>query len=197
MNKNIKYIVTFIGIGAAVFFIIYGAYMPFQEASLYISALRKMSSIRSVQDFEANFNRVFDFYSPVGEEEIVKFLSYDILGVISQGGQSESVAREVVSYIEPHLFKNNVRHLLNGAHMYEILWRNFGKKDEDFKKAEEYYLAARAIGPKLPPVLYSLVGLYQQKGDFAKAKDVAEAILKLWPQDTRVTQFLSILQEQQ
>lgn len=189
MNKNGKYIFSFIGIGAALFFIIYGAYLPFRKASLYIDALRKMPSIRSVEEFKDNFNRVFNFYSPVGEEEIVKFLSYDILNLISQG-QSEEVAREVVRYIEPRLFRMNVRHLLNGAHMYEVLWRRFGKQEDDFKKAEEYYLAAMKIGPKLPPILYALTSLYQEKGDLAKAKEVAEIILQYWPNDFRVSQFL-------
>lgn len=189
MNSITKYILGFAGIAAVLFLIVYGAYLPFQKANLYISALRQMASVHSVAEFETNFNRVFNFYSPIGEEEIAKFLSYDILNLISQG-QSEEVVREIVRFIEPHLITTNVRHLLNGAHMYEIMWRRFGKRDDDFNKTESYYLAAMKIGPKLPPVLYALTSLYQEKGDLVKAKAVAQIILQYWPNDTRVSQFV-------
>lgn len=50
-----------------------------------------------------------------------------------------------------------------------------------------------SIGPKLPPVLYGLLSLYATKGDIANEKEVAETILKYWPQDTRVSDILKTI----
>ena len=159
-----------------------GAYLPWVKASSYISALRNLSNVRSIDGFVANFDDAMNMYSPVGNEEIVKFLSNDILQLVNQKSQPENVSRALANYIEPHLLLDNPRHLLMGAQMYVIFWSKF-HKDEDYLRAEQYYLAARAIGPRLPPVLYGLLDLYRSKGNTEKMRAVAKDILNYWPND--------------
>jgi tetratricopeptide (TPR) repeat protein len=96
-----------------------------------------------------------------------------------------------VEYIEPHMFKDNVRHLLSVGMMYENLWLRYGKKDADYAKAEGYYRAALAIGPKLPPVLYSLANLYNEKGDLTKGREIKAMILNLWPNEGNIVNFFN------
>lgn len=182
MSKVVtKNIITVVLIVLAVASLIYGAYFPFVKARRYITSLNTLASVNSLESFYAHFDRVLLHPSPVGQEEAVKYLGSDISGFVARGDQPEEVARALVAYIEPHLFRNNVRHLLMGGRLYEMLWRGYDGKEEDFLKAERYYLEARAIGPKLPPVLYALHDLYGAAGQTEKRAEVRDAIIRLWP----------------
>ena len=190
MKQSIKIIICVIGILTAVLSIIFGSYLPLVKARLFIVSLSSASSIKTINDFQKNFDKPFKFYSPVGDEETAKFLSSDILKSISQKEQSEAASRILVDYMEPYLFKNNVRHLIILGQMYSVVWQKSGK-EEDFKKAEEYYLKALKIGPKLPPVLYGLLDIERAKGNKEKVKEISEIILKYWPEDERIKSLIS------
>lgn len=163
--------------------LIAGVYLPIVKARRYIISINTLSSIQTLEGFYAHFDRVLEYPSPIGQEEAVKYLGSDIATAISFEDQPESAARAFVSYIEPYFFKDNVRHLLMGGQMYEILWRRFGRQGADLRKAEQYYLAARAIGPKLPPALYSLYDLYGRSGELEKRAETKDAIARLWPEE--------------
>lgn len=173
----------------AVLSIIFGSYLPLVKSQRFIAGLRSIPSIKTIDQFKINFDRAFKFYSPVGDEEITKFLAGDILQIISQQNQSEDVSRILVDYIEPYLFQDNVRHLLTAGQMYEILWQKYGQ-EEDFQKAENYFKKAYQIGPKLPPVLYGMLDLYRLKGNTEKAKEIGEIILKYWPEDGQIKEIM-------
>ncbi|MEI6479417.1 MAG: hypothetical protein WCO21_01120 [bacterium] len=177
-----KQIVIVIGIILAVLSFIYGAVLPYMKAGAYITAMQNLSNVTSVQGFKDNFDSAFNFYSPVGDEEVTKFLASDIVNLVSQEKQPELVSRELVSYIEPHLYGDNPRHLLSGAQAYTILWVKYGKKD-DYLKAESYYKKILSVGPNLPPALYGLLDLYGRAGDKENLKKVGETILGYWPSD--------------
>lgn len=163
--------------------LIAGVYLPIVKARRYITSINTLSSIQTLEGFYTHFDRVLEFPSPVGQEEAVKYLGSDIATAISFEGQLEAAARAFVKYIEPHFFRENVRHLLMGGQMYEILWRRFSRQETDLRKAEEYYIAARAIGAKLPPVLYSLYDLYGRSGEVEKRAEVRDMIVRLWPSE--------------
>lgn len=169
--------------------IIYGSLLPIARSRRFISGLRALSSVQSLQQFQDTFDASFKFYAPVGDEELAKFLSNDIMSAISQQDTPENVSRALLGYLEPYLFKNDVRHLLTAGQMYYILWRRFNRQ-EDFGKAEDYFLKVLEIGPKLPPPLYVLLELYKDGGQKEKANVIAERILSLWPDDVGAKDFL-------
>ncbi|MBI2278844.1 MAG: hypothetical protein HYU81_02170 [Candidatus Brennerbacteria bacterium] len=173
--------VTFVILAALA--LIFGAYLPFIKARGYITSINTLASVNSLESFYAHFDRLLLHPSPVGQEEAVKYLGSDIANFISAEDQPEPVARAIVAYLEPYLFRNNVRHLLMGGQFYETLWRRFGQQEADLRSAEAYYLAARAIGPKLPPVLYSLYDLYGTSEQLEKRAEVRDAIIRLWPEE--------------
>ena len=135
--KTLTYIIIVILAVAAVFSIIFGSYMPWRKAQAYINASRATPSVHTVQQFEQVLDTVFNTYSPIGEEEVTKFSASEIMSIVSQKETSEEVSRALVTYIEPHLFKDNVRHLLTAAYMYNALWKRFGKP-ADAMKAETF-----------------------------------------------------------
>lgn len=168
---------------------ILGAYLPWAKATSYITALRNLPNVTSMDGFAKNFDEPLNMYSPVGDEEVVKFLGNDILQLVNQKDQPETVSRALVSLIEPRLLLDNPRHLLTGAQMRFIMWSKFHNED-DYKITEQYYLKALAIGPRLPPVLYGLLDLYRQKGEKAKMQDIAKKIVGFWPNDDKVSALL-------
>jgi len=182
----------------AILSIVFGSILPLIKSQSYISALTDLQSakIHSVDQFKQEFGAVLDFYSPIGQEEVVKFLSENIMEMMineaQQTGKLGPVAPALVSFVEPYLFQNNVRHVLFAAEAYKILWEASGSKDY-FMKSQDYYQKAYAIGPKLPPVLYGMFNLYGLVGDKADAEKVGEIILQYWPDDKNVENIVKSL----
>lgn len=185
MMKIVKNIIIFTLIILVVFFIIYGSLLPFAKAKLYIRAMSNLQSIKSLDEFKKNFDAPFNFYSPVGQEEITRFLATEIIGRMIYPDQKENISRELVNYIEPRFFQNNSRHLLLAASMYGEMFNIYGKED-DLKKTEEYFQKLLVLNPKSPQALYSLFDIYQKKGELEKTKEISETILKYWPEDERI-----------
>lgn len=184
-----KQVILMLALVVVVVGIVLGAYLPWAKATSYISALRNLPNVNSMDGFAKNFDEPLNMYSPVGDEEVVKFLSNDILQLVNQKDQPEAVSRALVSFIKPRLLTDNVRHLLTGAQMHFILWSKF-HNDDDYKITEQYYLKALSIGPRLPPVLYGLLDLYRQKGEKAKMQEIAKIIVGYWPSDDKVSALL-------
>lgn len=180
--------VSLLGVLLAAAALYFGALLPFFKAQSFINAERRMASVRTVEDFENNFNMSFDLYSPVGTEEITKFLGNDVLNILNQG-QAEDVSRQLVTYIEGHLFKDEVRHLLLAGQLYQTLWKNYGH-EEDYQKAVSYFEKAHEIGPNLPPPLYTLLNLYGTYGDKENFERIGRLILANWPQDQQTKGLL-------
>lgn len=189
MKQNLLYLGVIGGCALALFSIIYGVILPINRSRTYIGGLQTLGTVKTTEEFKKKFKPALEHPSPIGDEEISKFMANDILNIVSQN-KDEGVRKELINFIEPYMDKENVRHLLVMAQMYGVVWQDT-KKDADYLKAEEYLLKARSIGPKLPPVLYTLVNLYQAKGDKAKLKEVGETILRYWPNDAGVKELIN------
>ena len=179
--------ISVVGMVLAALGLYFGSLLPLLKAQSFIEASKQVEFVRSVDEFKDNFDQMFNLYSPVGDEEVTKFLGSSIRGILSQA-QPEPVARELVAYIEPHLYKNDVRHLLLLSQMYEFLWGNY-KQDADYQKAVIYLETAREIGPNLPPPLYKLLNLYASRGDQANFDRIGREIYSRWPEDKNVAPF--------
>jgi tetratricopeptide (TPR) repeat protein len=192
MNNSFKLAVISLCILAVAFLFVFGSVLPVLKSQTYIDSARSANSVRTIADFKANFDKVFDFYSPVGGEESAKYLTSNILSVVnSQQDISESVARELIDYIGPKIYPDT-RHYIAMANLHTIALTRFMKQD-DYDAAIDYYRRARELGPKLPPVLYGLLTLYSAVGDDENTREVGETILKYWPDDSRVSDLLATL----
>lgn len=178
------------GIAFAAFAMIYSVALPVMRSRAYIRANQGVPSVKTVNEFTALFDRVLDVPSPVGREEVVRFLGNDIMEIVSsQPPQPDQVAHMLVSYIEPKLFLRDARHLLLAAGMYTVMWRAYGHA-EDYAAAEQYFRKGLAVGPHLPPMLYGLMDLYRMKGDHRGMEEIGNRILAIWPEDHRITTIL-------
>ncbi len=197
-NIFIKQFIIIILVIFAVASIILGAVLPWMKSQLYINTLTMLQSgrITTVEQFERDFGGVLDFYSPIGQEEVVKYLGNDIAGMMlneaRDTGKIGQVAPILTGFMEPYLFQSDVIHLIFGADTYRLLLRMTGN-GEYFNKSEFYYKKAYDIGPKLPPVLYGMFDLYQLSGDKNNMEKIGKEILKYWPDDKNIAGILGNL----
>ena len=158
----------------------FGAILPWRKARSYVRAVESLSTAKSMEEFEAVLNQSLSLASPIGQEEVVRLLGGIVMDSVITADSLEPVSRAQVLFIEPHLFHNDAFHLLLGGNFYNVLWRKY-QRDEDFVKAEAYYRAALALGPKLPPALYCLFDMYCVYGDAGKAQEIGKIIGQYWP----------------
>lgn len=193
-NNSVRLAVVSLCILFVGFLFIFGSVLPVLKSQAYIDAANNVSNVRTIDDFKKNFDNVFNLYSPIGGEEAAKYLSSNIVAVISgQKDMPESVSRELINYVEPKMYQDT-RHYITLANLYTITLTRF-KRQSDYAAAIDYYKKAREQGPKLPPVLYGLLSLYSATGDTANVREVGETILKYWPNDTRVSDLLATIKE--
>jgi len=154
----------------------------------YINAVNGLANVTTVNDFIVDFDKDFNIYSPVGDEETTKFLSGIVLNIVSQSNQSEDAAKALVEYLKPHINDKNSIHIITIANIYDAMWQHY-KKPEYFFEAESYYKKALSYG-SVPPVLYGLLKLYSTAGDKAHLKEIGNLILSYWPDDQGVQALL-------
>lgn len=171
--------------------IYFGAYRPFVKAQLYVATRGVSQTFQTLDEFASFYDRIFDYYSPIGNREVAKFFIENTLGIIAQKEQSEEVSRMLVEYGEFHIYENEVVHLLQVAYGYDTLWQRFRDK-EYFEKAESYYNRVHEIGPRLPHALYGLFNLYERSGDSEKQREISKEILRYWPGDERVEGIIGV-----
>lgn len=167
----------------------FGAYLPFQKSKRFIEIIHSSSVVKTVDELENRFDSVLDFYSPVGNEEIVSFFADQMVNVLSTK-PVEEIGVRLIAYTEekakpvledsrnPELTKV----LLKMASLNEIGWIVYQKPDY-FRKAEDYLLQGLEVSPDRPQFLYGLFNLYASVGDNERARTIGEKILSFWPSD--------------
>lgn len=187
----LKEILIILGIILAILAIIFGSYSPFLKAQSYISLINasENSGPQPLQEIINKMDSAVGLYSPVGQEEVMRYILNDILNVLLQTNQSEKVDRTFVDYIEPHIFMRDVRHLLVLGEIYKALWEKY-HHESDYYKSEAYYKKTLEFAPRLRQALDSIFDLYQVRGDKEKIGEVGETILKYWPNDTKTQETL-------
>jgi len=189
MNKVIKNSIAIALLVLASLSIYFGAILPFKKAQSYIYFIKTTSdTAQTLDELKIRLDKVVEFYSPIGREEVVRYLSNDFLNIMLYANNPEVVDRTMVQYIEPHMLKYDVRHLIAMGELYKGLWVKY-KKTDDLVKSEDYYEKALSLAPKLPPVLYNAFDLYQEAGNKERAREIGEMILKYWPEDKKVRQL--------
>jgi hypothetical protein len=177
---SIAYGAALVGILLALTACYYGSLLPYGKARAFIQAERNSGKIGSFQQFTENFDPALKFNSPVGGEEVPKFLSNDVINVLPSLEESPEVAKALVAYIEPYMLKDDVRHLMVLGQMHYALLRFTGDEAE-FKATEEAFKKAHELGLNLPQPMYGLLALYTNTNQKEKAAAQRAEILKLWP----------------
>ncbi len=173
-----------------------GEFRPLAKSQIFIDTLRNLSSARSLQEFEKSVSVPLDYWSPVGQEELVRNVANTILGTIQQNSDPKLI-EELVNYIESYYkpvidrgrgmsFEQNLYIL--GA-INEMAFTKTGQL-RYLQGAHKYYSKGLEIGPKRPQFLFGLFDIYRMEGDVKGTIDIAQQIMSQWPADTRTPQAL-------
>lgn len=176
--------IVFIIFGIIVIY--FGALAPFWRAQNFVYAYQNTENFKTLEELENTYNKAFDFYAPLGQEEMAKFLSERMFNVLKSGQMPEEIALEIVKYVESNSVQdNNIIQLMQTGNLYEALWRLYGG-DNYFLKAESYYKKANEIGPRVPQPLYELFDIYKDSNQENKMEEIGRNILELWPEEKGV-----------
>jgi len=178
------------------------AYLPYVKGSLYITALQNSQQATTLQDYLKPYEDAFNFWSPVGDPEEIRFFGNNILNLLSNQKQtlSETAATNLVDYAfdklnSPSLGTKGLNYsqvILEKASILASYGKIY-KKPEAFQKAEELYKQGLELSPHRPQFLYGLLSLYLAEGKTVEAKAIGETILKYWPTDQNIAKIMAEL----
>ncbi len=199
MSPIIKKIITVIICASVIVLLYYGAYLPLRKGQLYIGALKEMSSkqAKSVKDLNDIFKKVFDFYSPVGNNEAIAAYLGVMLNIISQQ-DNKAVVDAIINDVEqnsgpvleaPEKAFNYWQSVYTMGLIYRVAAMKFN--DENYyQKALQTFKEGLKYSSNRPNLLYGLFDLYFARGDKEKAKEIGQIILKYWPKDNEVKKVI-------
>lgn len=179
----VKKMLIAIGMAAGILAIYLGSYLPFVKAQRYVSLVRSFNSgeAQTLDQALEKIDGVIKFYSPIGQEEDVRYVLNDILNIIIQTQQGEAIDRSLVEHVEPYALQNDVRHTFVMGEIYRALWEKYGRENY-YQKTESYYEKSLALAPHLPQLLNSMFGFYKANGNQEKMVEIGQIILKYWPE---------------
>ncbi len=159
--------------------------------------------IRNVQELNNVFDRVFGFYSPVGQDEIISGYVNLMLNTISQQNDRrvvDALIKEVEKNTD-YLIKTKRKGFNVGQTIYSVglLYKIEAAKFNDpvfYKKSEEILNEGLELSPNRAAFLYTLFELYLGGKDKGKVIETGEKILKYWPEDKEVEVIVGTLKSQ-
>ena len=181
----------------------YGSYLPMRKAEIFITTLQGLeaSPVNSLNELTSRIAVPLDYPSPIGQEELVRNMSNNILGFISQGADPTSTAvlmSFLDSYYEPILARG--KGMSFGQDLYlmgalnEMAYVHSGNPAY-IADSQKYYEEGEAFGPNRPQPLYGLFDVYRAEGNVASTTAVADKIMSNWPGDTSIGQSLQAFLE--
>lgn len=202
MDKSIKKTIAALATIIILALMYFGAYLPLRKSQLYVEAMADLQrkEMHSVQNFIDNFSPSLNFYSPIGQDEVVSYFVGGILvNVINQQNNPqviESLLKESEKWFEPIIKSQKgfsvSQNLYNFAELYLLaaqklksvayLQKSIGLFNEGLKNSPNRYI-----------FLEGIFSAYQIGGDKTKIKEIGETILRYWPENESVKGILKSL----
>lgn len=206
MNSLLKQTIAGVITILAVLMMYFGSYLPLKKSQLYIRAMVDLQSgkVRSLQDFINAFYPALDFYSPVGQDEIVSYYVGAVMpnlinSVVSQTGGPqvvEALLKDAEKWIDPVMkagkgigFSQN---LYNFGSVYGLAAEKLNN-DIYLQKSIYFFEEGLKSSPNRGLFFGGLFKDYQLKGDKAKIKEIGELILRYWPDNEEVRKAMESL----
>ncbi|HTY39884.1 MAG TPA: hypothetical protein VMC43_02235 [Candidatus Paceibacterota bacterium] len=202
MRISLQKVIAVLAAGALMVIAYYADYLPLKKSDAFITALRNMGNVKSLDEFKQNFSYPLDIPSPIGQEELVRNLGGSIVNIINANGENNpALVGELLKYLDSYYqpimqtgrgmsFAQNVFILGNAYQAAYIRTKN----PQYLARAIEYYRQGnQEVSSKRPQFLYGLFDVYRMAGDTPDAINIAQRILQLWPDDQSVQRALDQL----
>lgn len=85
MKYFFKHILISLLLVLALISLYFSSYSIFVKSYRFDAALAALSSLKSIEEFQVRFDRVFSFYSPITEEEIIRLIATETRRLVSIG----------------------------------------------------------------------------------------------------------------
>ena len=94
MDKTVKGTIAVVVAIAILFFAVFGSYLPMRKAQIFIGTLQSFQATppTSLQDLESRLSAGLDYYSPIGQEELVRNTANSVLGLVQHGLDATTTA---------------------------------------------------------------------------------------------------------
>ena len=156
------------------------------------------NKIHSVQDFFNLVNPALEFYSPIGQDEVVSYYTGGILaGIISQQNNPqiiEALVKETEKWMEPIIKSQKgfsiSQNLYNFAQIYLIAAQKI-KSVAYLQKSIDLFKEGLKNSPNRYIFLEGIFNAYQIKGNKDGMKEIGNTILKYWPNKEEVRNAIS------
>ena len=202
MSTNLKQLIALLVTVFALGLLYTSAYLPYAKSSLYIAAMQGAGGATTLEDFLKPYDTAFNFWSPVGQPEMIRFFANNVLSFLTDQKQSlpEPIATALVNYtvdrIDADTLGNKGLNYTQLVLLEASILSSYGEKynkPDALQKAEDLYKEGENLSPRRPQFLYGLFSLYAYENKPNEARPIGEEILKYWPQDTTVSNALANL----
>jgi len=200
MSKSYKLIIAIISSLLILTGMYLGSYLPLIKSQLYVKILMALETnkIHSVQDFFNLVNPALEFYSPIGQDEVVSYYTGGILaGIISQQNNPqiiEALVKETEKWMEPIIKSQKgfsiSQNLYNFAQIYLIAAQKI-KSVAYLQKSIDLFKEGLKNSPNRYIFLEGIFNAYQIKGNKDGMKEIGNTILKYWPNKEEVRNAIS------
>ncbi|MEK7574295.1 MAG: hypothetical protein AAB514_02055 [Patescibacteria group bacterium] len=199
MDNSLKKIIVVLATAIVLTLMYFGAYLPSKKSQLYIKAILAFQTgkIKSLQDFDAAFGAALNFYSPVGQDELVSYYFGNLANVVNQQNNEEiikALAEQAENLMKPIIKAGKgfgySQNLYNFAVFYKIVALKLNS-DVYLQKSIDLFKEGLKNSPNRYIFLEGLFDVYRIKGDKAGMKEIGEIILKYWPEKEAIRQALS------
>lgn len=203
MNSLFKKIIAAV-ITISIFVLMYlGAYLPWRKSRIFVQTMLalRQGQIRSVQNFVGVFEKVFGFYSPAGQDEIMAHYSDVLINALKNQEEREAVEiliQQLEKWGEPLLAKKRGflynQNLFSFGQIYKMAALKF--HDENyFQKSVAFFREGLNRSPRRFMFFAGLFEDYYLHNDREKVREIGELILRDWPEQEKVREVLNELNE--
>jgi hypothetical protein len=173
-----------------------GTLRPLGKSQSLIGTLRTVASARSLSDFESLTAKTLDYWSPVGQEELVRNTANMVLSIIQENSDPKTIANTVdyiESYYKPIIDYGRGMSFEQNLYILGAINEAAFVKTSDpryLQAAHKYYFNGLALGPDRPQFLYGAFDIYRIEGNVTGVINIAHQIMAQWPEDSRTAQAL-------
>lgn len=199
--KIFKQVIVVVAAGFIVYILYFGSFLPIRKSQKYIRA--RQTQITSLAQFDALYDGVLSYASPVGQDEIVSNYVSMLTEIIAEEKRKESPNETLIRHLvgkaeewgEPIIERgvgfNFSQFIFNMANIYQGTMIAVPDRTY-YQKGVELYRLGLKYSPDRQLFLYSLFDMYRFRGDNENARKIGERIVEVY-KDERVKQVVQSL----
>ncbi|MBI4095155.1 MAG: tetratricopeptide repeat protein [Candidatus Liptonbacteria bacterium] len=198
MKTPAKQIIA-VALGAVILGIAYfGSFLPYQKSKSFIAALNSLGRAGTIEEIEKILAEPLARASPIGEEELVRNVANQLLGIVNQQNVPPEVIARALSFVNRYYapiiergrgmsFNQNLYVL---GILHEIAFVRTGNPAY-LGDAKRHFAQGLSMSPKRPQFLYGLLDVSRAEGNLEDARKIATQILLQWKDDESTRAVLS------